>query len=68
MLIKQPTNWPTRKIAAVIVAGMVTGGLQSAAQVFSPDANVVEFLAQVDIWVQMGVMSLAGYLTKEQAA
>jgi len=67
-LTTQPTKWPTRKIAAVIIAGAVTGGAQAALGIFAPDWPATEFLQQVDIAVQTGVMVLAGYFTKEREA
>jgi len=65
-LQNQPTAWPTRKLAAVIIAGMVTGGLQAGLQYLMPDAALSELMAQVDIIVQGVVMAAAGYWTKER--
>lgn len=67
MLIDQPTKWPTRKLMAVIIAGAVTGALQSVAGAFLPDLPLTEMLAQVDTWVQLGVMTLAGYMARDRA-
>jgi VanZ family protein len=65
-LQNQPTAWPTRKLAAVIIAGMVVGGLQAAAQAFFPGYNATELLKHVDFIVQGLVMAAAGYWTKER--
>lgn len=67
MLVNQPTKWPTRKLVAVIIAGAVTGALQSAGEVFLPDLPLTELLSQIDAWVQLGVMALAGYMTRDRA-
>ena len=66
-LKNQPTKLPTRKILAVIVAGAVVGGVQSGLAVIWPDHPFAPIMADFDVWVQYGVMALAGYLTKERA-
>ncbi len=66
-LENQPTAMPTRKIAAVIIAGMLIGGVQSALNIFWPDHPFAPIMADLDTWVQFGVMALAGYMTKEKA-
>lgn len=66
-LQNQPTAAPTRKIAAVIIAGMVVGGVQSALNIFWPDHPFAPIMQDLDLWIQTGVMILAGYMTKEKA-
>jgi hypothetical protein len=66
-LVKQASFFPVRKIVAVIVSGAVIGGIQSGLNLVWPDHPFVDLLEQVDIWVQYGVMALAGYMTKEKA-
>lgn len=65
-LVNQPTKLPTRKIFAVIIAGAVVGGVQSALRMFWPDHPFEPIMADLDIWVQMAVMVFAGYFTKEK--
>ena len=66
-LVKQASAFPIRKIVAVVVSGAVIGGIQSGLNLVWPDHPFVELLEQVDIWVQYGVMTFAGYMTKEKA-
>jgi hypothetical protein len=65
-LKNQPTKLPTRKILAVIVSGAILGGVQSALAIFWPDHPFMGLMEQADIWIQAGVMVLAGYLTREK--
>jgi hypothetical protein len=67
MLIDQPSRMPTRKIAAAIIAGMVTGALQTAVPMLWPDFPIVAFLEQVDIWVQGAAMTAAAYIVRDRA-
>lgn len=62
----QPTSFPTRKILAVIVSGAVVGALQSGLNLFWPDHPFSYLMQDFDIWVQWGVMALAGYITRER--
>ena len=55
---------PTRKILAVIIAGAVVGGLQSGLQLLWPDHPFAPLMEDLDFWVQMGVMFIAGVLTR----
>ena len=66
-LVNQPNGLPTRKIAAVIIAGAVVGALQSMFGLLWPDFAATELLEQVDVWVQAGVMVAAGYLARDRA-
>ena len=66
-LINQPNRLPTRKIAAVIISGMVTGGIQAALGIFWPEHPLAPLLDQLDIWVQAGVMVAAGYFVRDRA-
>lgn len=63
----QPTRLPTRKILAVIVSGAVLGAVQSALNLLWPDHPFAPIMDQADIWIQAGVMALAGYMTRERA-
>lgn len=62
----QPSSFPTRKIVAVIVSGAVIGGIQSGLALLWPDHPFAGLFQDLDIWVQSGVMVLAGYLTKDK--
>lgn len=66
-LVNQSTKLPTRKIMAVILSGMIIGGVQSALNIFWPDHPFAPYMEEVDIWVQGLIMIAAGYLTKEKA-
>jgi hypothetical protein len=61
----QSNRFPTRKIAAVIISGMVLGGLQSGLALLWPDHPFAGMFQDLDIWIQTGVMILAGYMTKD---
>lgn len=65
-LVNQSSKLPTRKIMAVILSGMIVGGLQSALNLFWPDHPFAPFMEDFDIWVQGVIMILAGYMTKEK--
>lgn len=63
----QPSKMPTRKIAAVIVSGAVLGAAQAALDLLWPDHPFAPLMEQADIWIQMGVMALAGYMVRDRA-
>lgn len=65
-LVNQASKLPTRKVMAVILAGMVVGGIQSALGMFWPDHPFAPYMDELDIWVQGLMMIAAGYLTKER--
>lgn len=65
-LVKQTTSLPTRKILAVIVSGMIVGGIQSALGIFWPEHPFAPFMEDFDIWVQGMIMVIAGYMTREK--
>jgi len=62
----QSSKLPTRKILAVIVAGMVVGGLQSGLNLLWPDHPFAPIMQDLDLWVQTGVMIVAGYMVKDK--
>jgi hypothetical protein len=62
----QPNRFPTRKILAVIVSGAILGALQSGLNLLWPDHPFAGVFQDLDIWIQTGVMILAGYLTKDR--
>ena len=66
-LMNQGSMWPTRKIAAVIISGAVVGAVQSALGLFWPDHSLHALLADIDIWVQAGVMAAFGYFVRERS-
>ena len=65
-LVKQATNLPTRKIFAVLISGMILGGVQSMLHLFWPDHPFAPYMEYADIWLQGIVMVAAGYFTKER--
>jgi hypothetical protein len=66
-LVVQPTTKPTRKIYAVILAGLVTAGLQTLLSRLFPGSALLGFIngQDLDIWIQGIVMAGAGYLARE---
>ena len=66
-LVNQASKLPTRKIMAVILSGMILGGIQSGLRLVWPDHPFAPYMEDVDIWLQGTIMVLAGYLTKEKA-
>lgn len=62
----QPDKFPTRKIVAVIVSGAILGGVQSSLALLWPDHPFAGVFHDLDIWLQTGVMILAGYITKDK--
>lgn len=65
-LVNRPNAFPTRKILAVIISGAVLGGAQAALNLFWPDHPFGVLMEDLDVWIQAGVMVLAGYMTKER--
>lgn len=65
-LVKQPSRFPTRKILAVILSGMILGILQSALRILWPDHPFAPYMDDFDVWLQGFIMVVAGYLTKEK--
>lgn len=65
-LVSQVSKIPTRKIMAVIISGMLVGGLQSGLQLFWPDHPFTPYMEHVDVWLQGVIMVLAGYMTRER--
>lgn len=65
-LVTQPTYRPTRKIMAIIIAGAVAGAVNQALAIYWPDHPFAPIMDDFEIWVQMGIMVLAGYMTKDR--
>jgi len=66
-LKNQQTRMPTRKIAAVIISGVVTGGVEAALDLFWPAHMFAPLMDQFGLWIQAGVMIAAGYLVRDRA-
>lgn len=66
-LQNQPTAWPTRKIAAVLISGAILGAVQSGLQLFWPDHPFSELMTQFDVWIQTAVMFGFGYMVREKS-
>jgi hypothetical protein len=66
-LKNQGSAWPTRKVGAAIIAGIIVGAAQSALRLWAPDLDATALLAQLDVWVQTLVMGAAAYVTRERA-
>jgi len=65
-LVTQASKFPTRKIMAVIISGMITGVIQSLLRYYWPDHPFSPYMEDVDIWLQGVIMVYAGYMTKEK--
>lgn len=65
-LVKQPSRFPTRKIMAVILSGMIIGVCQSLLRIFWPDHPFAPYVDDIDVWLQGLIMVIAGYVTKER--
>lgn len=65
-LVNQPTAAPTRKMTAVIIAGIATAAAQTMLARYAPDFAGTQFLEDFNIWVQALVMIGFGYMTKER--
>lgn len=65
-LIRQSSSFPTRKILAVILSGIILGVCQSLLRYFWPDHPFSPYMEDVDIWLQGLIMVIAGYITKEK--
>lgn len=65
-LVVQQSAMPTRKIFAVIIAGMLAGLVQSLLKVYWPGHPFGGMMADLDIWIQALIMVIAGYVTKEK--
>jgi hypothetical protein len=66
-LKNQPTAWPTRKLWAVIIAGMIVSGIRAGLGEVWPDHPLEPFLVEMGPWLQTGIMALAGYMTRNKA-
>jgi hypothetical protein len=66
-LQNQPTAWPTRKLWAVIIAGMVVSGIRVALDEFMPGHQFEPLLLEAGPWLQTGLMAAAGYFTRNRA-
>lgn len=65
-LVTRTSALPTRKIFAVIVSGAVLGGIQAGLNLVWPDHPFAVVLEEADIWIQFAVMTIAGYMTKDE--
>lgn len=65
-LVNQTSRLPTRKIMAVIISGMILGAVQNLLQMYWPDHPFTPYMEDIDAWLQLFVMGLAGYMTKER--
>ena len=65
-LVNRKNALPTRKILAVILSGAVIGALQAGLHIFWPDHPFGPLMEELDVWIQAGVMVVAGYMTKER--
>ena len=62
----QATAAPSRKMWAVIVAGVVVGAIQGGLSAAFPDADFTALVEQAGPWITAAVMSIAGYMTRDR--
>jgi hypothetical protein len=67
-LIKQPTAKPTRKWVAMIIAGMVVGGVSTALDIFWPGHPFQPLMDDLGMYVQLAVIGFVGYMTRNRQA
>lgn len=66
-LVTQPTIWPTRKVMAGLIAGVLTLGLQIALYRLAPGLPLTEFMVDWEQFVTPFAMALASYFFRERA-
>lgn len=66
-LKKQPTRQPTRKMLAVIIAGIFAAAVQTTLVRAFPGYAFAEVIDNIDYLAQGLVMAAAGYFTRERA-
>jgi hypothetical protein len=65
-LVNQPSFLPTRKMMAVIISGAIMGAVNQLLNIYWPEHPFIDLLDDVEIWLQMGIMVVAGYMTQEK--
>lgn len=65
-LIDQPTPRPTRKMLAVILAGIAAAAAQTVLVRAFPGYAFAEVVENIDYLAQGLVMAVAGYFTRER--
>ena len=65
--VDQPTARPTRKMLAVIIAGIFAAAVQTTLVRAFPGYAFADVIESIDYLVQGAVMAVAGYFTRERA-
>ena len=65
--VDQPTARPTRKMLAVIIAGIFAAAVQTALVRAFPGYAFAEVIDSIDYLAQGLVMAAAGYFTRERS-
>jgi preprotein translocase subunit Sss1 len=65
-LVQQPTRKPTRKWVAMIIAGMVVGGVQTTLKIFWPGHPFEPLMDELGLYVQIFVVGAVGYITRNK--
>lgn len=65
--VNQPTAAPTRKMTAVIIAGVVMGLLRTAIAIWAPEWDADMFFIEYGPEIHSAIMIAAGYFVKERA-
>ena len=66
--INQPSAMPTRKMWAVMVAGLLVAGLRVTLGTLYPDIDMGPVIEAVRPIVESALIVAAGYFTKDNAA
>jgi hypothetical protein len=66
-LVNQPSKLPTRKLIAIVVSGAILGGASAILNATWPDHPFGVFLEEGDQWIQLAVITIVGYMTKNKA-
>lgn len=67
MLVNQPTKAPTRKLMAMVIIGLLTGGANSALMAYLPAEAVTAIMEQFGPYIQVAIMAVVGYFTRNKA-
>lgn len=65
-LVTQKSWWPTRKLLAMIISGAILGIVQTLLRSVWPDNPLMEYLPDIDIWLQGFIMIAIGYFVRNE--
>ncbi len=65
-LVQQPTARPTRKWIAMILAGMIVGGVNTFLNAFWPGHPFAPLMQDFGMYVQLGILGVVTYFTRNR--